>query len=196
MDTSSSDIVVIICSTGGPKALHSIVPKLPKNLKTPVLIVQHMGDGMTNIFAGRLNMLSEIQVKEATHGERLKQGTVYIAKGGMHLTVDSSGKYPTVCFDDSPAVFGIKPCGDILLRSLIQSPYRQVICAILTGMGNDGTAGLKELSKHKSIYVIAQNEESSTVFGMPKVVLENGLADCVCDLEEIADNIIRKVGVC
>lgn len=195
MYTSGNDIVVIICSTGGPKALHSIVPKLPKDLKTPVLIVQHMGDGMTNIFASRLNKLSEISVKEATHGERLEQGTVYIAKGGIHLTVDSTGKYPTVCFDDSPAVSGIKPCGDKLLFSLIHSPYHQVICAILTGMGNDGTAGLKELSKHKPTYVIAQNEKTSTVFGMPRAVQENGLADCVCDLEDIADNIIRKVGV-
>lgn len=187
-------LVVIACSTGGPKALHKIIPKLPQDFPVPILIVQHMADWMTGPFSSRLNEVSEITVKEATQGEQLKAGIAYVAKGGLHLTVDWDGSHSTVFLDDSEPIDSLKPCADKLLYSLVDGKFYEIICVILTGMGQDGTLGIKRLSQARNTYVIAQNEETCTVYGMPKAVYQNGLTDIVCDLDEIANQIIRKVG--
>jgi two-component system chemotaxis response regulator CheB len=188
-------LVAICCSTGGPRALQFVLPKLPENLATPVTLVQHMPAGFTNSLASRLNDLSKISVVEANEGDRLKPGVCYIAKGGTHLTVDAdrSGNY--IKFDDSPPVVGLKPCGNIMFDSLAKSSYDEIVCVILTGMGADGTKGILELAKHKKVYVIAQDEESSTVYGMPKAIYEKGVVDVVCSIEDVADEITKKVGV-
>lgn len=190
----SDCIVVIACSTGGPKALHKIVPRLPKDFPVPVLIVQHMADWMTGPFSKRLNDVSEITVKEAAHGEALQPGTAYVAKGGLHLTVAWNESGSTVFLDDSMPIDSLKPSADKLFESLVDGPYDKIICVVLTGMGQDGTVGIKKLSESKNTYVIAQDEASCTVYGMPKAVYQNGLANVVCDLNEIAEQIIRKVG--
>ncbi len=188
-------LVALVCSTGGPKALQHVIPKLPKNLSTPVLVVQHMPAGFTNTMALRLNDISEITVKEAEDGEYIRSGVVYIARGGTHLTLQQEGKQSRIVFDDSPPVMGLKPCGNIMYNSLINSFYDEIICVVLTGMGADGTKGIRGLAKTNDIFVIAQDENSSTVYGMPKAVYEAGLTDCVCDINDIANEIVKKVGV-
>jgi two-component system chemotaxis response regulator CheB len=188
-------LVALVCSTGGPKALQQVLPKLPKNLAAPMVVVQHMPTGFTNTLASRMNDLSEITVKEAEEGERLRKGVVYVAKGGSHLTLQSDKGATRVKFDDSPPVVGLKPCGNIMYSSICDTAYDEIVCVVLTGMGADGTKGIKELAGTKAIYVIAQDEPSSTVYGMPKAIYESGLTNCVCDIKDVADAIIKKVGV-
>ncbi len=188
-------IVALACSTGGPKALHQLVPKLPKNLDAPMVIVQHMPKGFTNSLAERLNEMSEIYVKEAEDGEVLKKGTVYIAKGGLQLRLmESKGKY-TIKLTEEPARNGLRPCADIMYESLVGSRFAETVCVVLTGMGGDGTAGIKQLNKKNNIYSIAQNAETCTVYGMPKVFFESGLADEILPIQDIAGAIAKHVGV-
>lgn len=188
-------LVAIVCSTGGPKALQSVLPKLPDNLNAPIVLVQHMPAGFTGSLASRLNDLSKINVKEACEGDILEKGTCYIARGGMHLTVMKEGKHHKIAFNDEPPVGGLKPFGNIMYYSLCDTGYDEIICVVLTGMGADGTKGIARLSEEKKVYVIAQDEESSTVYGMPRSIYEKGLVDQVCDLNEIAYAITKKVGV-
>lgn len=188
-------LVALVCSTGGPRALQSVIPKLPKNLAAPVVLVQHMPEGFTNTLAVRLNEQSSVIVKEAEEGDILQNGYVYIARGGTHLALHETKRGCEIFFDDKPPVGGLKPCGNIMLSSLSYVSYDEIICVILTGMGADGTKGAQELSKHKPIYVIAQDEASSTVYGMPKAIRDAGLCDCVCGLQQIAEEITKKVGV-
>lgn len=193
--TGSRRLVALVCSTGGPKALQNVIPSLPSNLAAPIVVVQHMPAGFTETLSNRLDDLSKIHVKEAADGERLENGVVYIARGGTHLTVSENDGISRIAFDNSPPVVGLKPCGNIMYKSLCSSSYDEIVCVVLTGMGADGAKGILELSRHKNIYVIAQDEASSTVYGMPKAVYESGLTDCVCDINEIADEITKKVGV-
>lgn len=188
-------LVALVSSTGGPRALQQVIPKLPKNLAAPILVVQHMPAGFTGTLAARLNQLSAVSVKEAENHETIQPGQVYIAKGGTHLTVEQENKTTRIIFDDSEPVVGLKPCGNNMYLSLCGTTYDEIVCVVLTGMGADGTKGIKELSKHNRIFVIAQNEESSTVYGMPRAICESGLTDVVCDIHEIADEIVKKVGV-
>ncbi len=192
-----SKLIAICCSTGGPRALQSVLPYIPANIAAPIILVQHMPVGFTATLADRLNDLSEIKVKEAENYEILRKGVCYIAKGGTHLTIeDDEGGAPRIVFDDSPAVVGLKPCGNIMYNSLCDlSSFDEIICVILTGMGEDGTKGILKLSQHKKVYVIAQDEKSSTVYGMPRAIYERGLTDCVCDINKIPKEITKKVGV-
>lgn len=189
-------IVAIASSTGGPKALQAVVPKLPKELNAPVLIVQHMPKGFTASLAERLNSLSEVTVKEAQEGEELAKGVVYLARGGNHLKVKTSpaGKY-TICYSDEPNREGVKPCANYMYESLINSRFDEVVCVILTGMGADGTEGIKNLGMKKKVHVIAQDQNTSTVYGMPKSIVNSGLSNQVVPLEQIAQEIILNVGV-
>ena len=191
----SNKIVAIASSTGGPKALQSVIPFLPAELLAPVVLVQHMPEGFTKTLAMRLNEQSAVSVKEAAEGDVLKNGHVYIAKGGTHLALHETAKGCEVFFDETPPIGGLKPCGNVMLSSLSHVSYDEIICVILTGMGADGTKGTQELAKHKPVYVIAQDEASSTVYGMPKAIRDAGLCDCVCDLQQIAEEITKKVGV-
>jgi len=192
---SCGKLVAIACSTGGPKALHTVIPRLPKNLNAPVLVVQHMPEGFTKSLADRLNEISQMTVKEAEDGELLCKGTVYIAKGGSQMRVKKiDGNRYAISISEEPARNGLLPCADIMYESLVNTDY-DVTCVVLTGMGADGTAGISQLNKNKNIYVIAQNEETSIVYGMPKVVKEAGLVDEIVALDDISEAIIRNVGV-
>lgn len=193
---NTGKLVAIACSTGGPKALHTVIPKLPKELDASVLVVQHMPGGFTKSLADRLNELSEVSVKEAEDGEQLVKGTVYIAKGGTQMRVKkrADGRY-IISIMEEPARNGLLPCADIMYESLLDTDYDQITCVVLTGMGADGTAGITQLYKNKNIYVIAQNEETSIVYGMPKVVKDAGLVDEITALDDISDAIIKNVGV-
>lgn len=189
-------LVVIASSTGGPKALQKVVPLLPKNIDAPVLIVQHMSEGFTKSLAERLNEQSEVTVVEAQGGEKLEKGKVYLARGGSQMRLKKkSGQYILDINLVEPARNGLRPCADILFESVAELDYEDIVCVVLTGMGGDGTMGIKTLGDKNNIYVIAQDEKTSTVYGMPKVVYEAGLTDIVRPLEEIAEEITKKTGV-
>jgi len=194
--TSGAKIVAIASSTGGPKALQEVIPRLPAELDAPVLIVQHMPKGFTASLAERLNDLSSIRVKEAQEGDELQPGTVYIAMGGMHMNVKTSaaGRY-FIHYTDEPNREGVKPCANYMYESLADSFYDQIVCVVMTGMGADGTAGIRNLKAQKQIHVIAQNQGTCTVYGMPKSIVTAGLSDQVVPLGEIAQEIILRVGV-
>lgn len=188
-------IVALACSTGGPKALHQVIPKLPANLDASIVIVQHMPEGFTNSLAQRLNELSAMTVKEAEHGDVIQKGYVYVAKGGSQLRIVKQREGNVLSVTREPARNGLKPCADIMFESLKDTEYEDITCVVLTGMGGDGTQGIKQLSEKNNIYVIAQDEASSTVYGMPKVIYEAGLVDEVVSIEKVADAITKNVGV-
>ncbi|MCM1086802.1 MAG: chemotaxis-specific protein-glutamate methyltransferase CheB [Muribaculaceae bacterium] len=188
-------IVALASSTGGPKALQSVIPKLPKNLKAPVVIVQHMPVGFTASLAERLDMLSELKVKEAAEGDILEAGVVYIAMGGKHLNVvQSAGKY-SIHYSDEPTREGVKPCANYMYESLRDSRFDQIVCVVMTGMGADGTKGITNLKEKKKLHVIAQEASTCAVYGMPRSIVNSGLADQIVPLEQIAQEIIMNVGV-
>ncbi|MDD6208756.1 MAG: chemotaxis-specific protein-glutamate methyltransferase CheB [Clostridiales bacterium] len=185
-------LVALACSTGGPRALQSILPKLSGELDAPVLIVQHMPVGFTKSLAVRMNEFCSLHVKEAEDGEPIKKGNIYIAKGGSQMRYEHPDR---ISIKTGEIRNGLRPCADIMYESLCLSDYDEIICVVLTGMGQDGTRGIQELSKSHNVYVIAQDEETSTVYGMPRVVYEAGLTDEVVPLESIADAVMKKTGV-
>ena len=189
-------LVAIASSTGGPKALQAVIPNLPKNLDAPVLIVQHMPKGFTATLAERLNALSQMTVKEAEEGDVLKPGNVYLSQGGKHMNVVQStlGVY-SIHYSDEPSREGVKPCANYMYESLVNSTYDEIVCVVMTGMGADGTVGIRNLEEKKKVHVIAQNQETCVVYGMPKSVVNAGLSDISVPLDEIAQEIIINVGV-
>ena len=192
---TGSRIVAIASSTGGPRALQSVIPKLPKNLKTPVVLVQHMPEGFTASLAERLDSLSEVKVKEAAEGDVLQPGCVYISRGGKHMHIIKQGGKSVIHYMDGPTREGVRPCANFMYESLMDSDYDEICCVVLTGMGADGTEGIKNLKGKKKVYVIGQEESTCTVYGMPKAVATAGLVDQVVKLEDVAQEIILHVGV-
>lgn len=194
--TGKNKLIVLASSTGGPKALQSVVPYLPANLDAPMVLVQHMPAGFTKSMAVRLNEVSKISVKEAEDGDRLEKGHIYVAPGGNHLEIvkspDGSHK---IKLNTMPAIGGLRPCANITYDSLSKCGYDEVVCVVLTGMGADGTNGILSLGHHKPIHVISQNAETCIVYGMPKAIEESGVVDEVLPLEKIAESITKRVGV-
>ncbi len=190
-----SKLVVIASSTGGPKALQSVVPCFPANFPYPIVIVQHMPAGFTNSLAQRLDEMSAIHVKEASDGEMLKPGTVYIAMGGKQceLIHKPNGSY---CFseNDKPPRGGLRPCADIFFESLVETGFEEIICGVLTGMGSDGCKGIELISQSHHVKCVAQNKETCVVYGMPRAVVDAGLADDAVPLGDIAGMLVRKAG--
>jgi len=193
---NANKLVAIASSTGGPKALQQVLPLLPPNLAAPVVLVQHMPENFTCSLAIRMNEISKINVKEAQDGDILKKGWVYIAKGGKHLRVEKKGKDYVLVLDDSPARNGLRPCADIMYESIDKLDFDEITCVVLTGMGSDGTRGIGALSETKNTYVIAQDEATSTVYGMPRMIREAGVTDEVLPIGEISSAIVRIVGTC
>lgn len=188
-------IVAIASSTGGPKALQQTIPFLPKNLNAPVVVVQHMPEGFTKSFAERLDGLSQLTVKEAEEADVLQMGMVYIAKGGKHLKIlNKNGKH-IISYTNEPTREGVKPSANYMYESLMDCNYEEVVCVVLTGMGADGTKGIQNLITKKHAYIIAQNEETCVVYGMPKSVVKTNLANQITPIEKIAQEIVMKVGV-
>lgn len=191
-----SKLVALACSTGGPKALQDVIPTLPGRLDAPVLLVQHMPEGFTASLAARLNEISNVRVKEAEDGEAIEKGVVYIAKGGRQLRlVKGKDGRNRISLTTEPPRGGLRPCADIMYESLVSSDFEEITCVVLTGMGGDGTKGIKQLKKNKKIYVIAQDQATSTVYGMPKVVADAGLTNEVLPLRKISGAITQNVGV-
>ena len=192
----SSRLVALACSTGGPKSLQQVIPYLPAELNSAVVVVQHMPAGFTKSLAARLNEISKVTVKEAEDGEALSKGTVYIAPGGRHIRLTRSGNDMKIALSDEPPVDALRPCANVMYESLKNSPYDEIVCVVLTGMGADGTNGIRSLKGNKKIHVIGQDESTSIVYGMPRAIAEAGLVDEVKPLDEIADAITRNTGVC
>lgn len=193
---TGSKLVVLCCSTGGPKALQSVIPLLPENLDAPFILVQHMPEGFTQSLSERLNEMSRIKVKEAADGEKLQKGVVYIAKGGSQMRVkkDAAGNYELAVTMEG-ARNGLKPCADIMYESLCGTDYSEITCVVMTGMGADGTKGITELEKNNNIYVIAQDAATCTVYGMPKAIAEAGMVNEIQPLDQLAKAITEHVGV-
>jgi two-component system chemotaxis response regulator CheB len=185
---SSDKLVVIGASSGGVIALEEVLTKLPCDFPAAVLVVQHMPAGFTKTFAERLNSLSRIPIEEAKDGGMLAAGRVFIAPGGYNLEVCVKGKHLFTQLNKKHTT--IKPCIDIALKSAAVACGKSVIAVILTGMGHDGTEGVRWVKKNGG-KAIAQDEASSLIFGMPKSVIDAGDADYVVGLHEITDKIVE-----
>lgn len=189
-----SEIVTIGISTGGPNALSLMLPQLPGNLGVPIVIVQHMPPVFTTSLANSLNKKCALNVKEASDGDILEDNTVYIAPGGkqMKLVAKADGLSRLIKITNDPPENSCKPAVDYLFRSIADYYVGRTTAVIMTGMGSDGTKGLAIL-KQKGAHVIAQNEASCVVYGMPKAPIDNGYADVVAPLNKIAEEIVKSV---
>lgn len=194
--SGKNKLIALACSTGGPKALQSVIPYLPADLNAPMVLVQHMPKGFTKSMADRLNETSKIEVREAQEGDVLKKGCVYIAPGGNHMEIQKKpdGSH-VVRLNDKPAIGGLRPCANITYQSLRTSGYDEIVCVVLTGMGADGTEGILSLKERKKIYVISQDAASCVVYGMPKAIADAGVVNEVVPLTDVAGTIIKNVGV-
>jgi len=186
-------IVALGVSTGGPTALGAIMPKFPADFPLPILIVQHMPPIFTQLLAERLQTTTKLKVEEATEGALVQPGKVLIAPGNYHLRVRKNGLTASVTLDQEPPENSCRPAVDVLFRSVNETYGPAAICVILTGMGYDGLRGA-ELLKASGAYVIAQDEATSVVWGMPGAVVEAGLADAVVPLDAVVPEILRRVG--
>lgn len=187
--TPQDKIVVIGSSTGGPRALNTVVPRLPADLPAAFLIIQHMPVGFTRSLSERLNQSSPLQVKEAEPGDMLEVGRALLAPGGFHMILDHENR---IALNQNPQVHGVRPAVDVTLISAAQKFGNRIVSVILTGMGNDGTNGA--ILVHSSGgWVIAEAEESCVVWGMPRSVFEAGAASQVVPLQEVPDAIIKAV---
>jgi len=189
-----SEIVAIGISTGGPNALTQVLPKLPGNIGVPIVIVQHMPPVFTKSLAASLDKKCALTIKEAVDREPLQDNTVYIAPGGkqMKLVASADGLNRQIKITNDPPENSCRPSADYLFRSVADYYVGRTTAVIMTGMGSDGTLGLHTL-KEKGAYIIAQNESTCVVYGMPKAPIESGITDSVVPLEKIADEILKSL---
>ncbi|NLJ87203.1 MAG: chemotaxis response regulator protein-glutamate methylesterase [Epulopiscium sp.] len=197
VNSNIKKIVAIGTSTGGPRALQEVLPDLPQSLPATYVIVQHMPSGFTKSLAERLNNICQIRVKEAEDKDVLHPGVAYIAPGNYHILIE---KMPYsndlwIRLSSSPSVSGHRPSVNVMLNSLSEINSNDIIGVIMTGMGNDGCEGMKKLKSNNNAYVIAQDEKTSVIYGMPKAVIDEGIADAIVPINKIAKEIIRVVEV-
>lgn len=179
------DIVAIGVSTGGPPAVQKILQALPADFPAPILIAQHMPAAFTGPFAKRLDAMCKIGVKEAEHGEKIRDGVAYVAPGGLHMRLVAKLANRTLHISDEPKSALYKPSANELIGSVGEAAGRRALGVMLTGMGNDGIEGTKIL-KAKGGGMLAQSEGTCVVYGMPKAVVDAGLADEILDIDDIA----------
>lgn len=186
--TSMNNIeaVVIGASTGGPKALYSVITELPEKLGVPVFIVQHMPVGFTKAFADRLNSNSKLRVVEARESSCIEKDVVYIAPGGYHMEVEADKR---IHLNTEPSIWGVRPAVDKLFFSASKVYGSHVLSVVLTGMGKDGAQGTAEIKKNGGI-TIAEDKSTCTIYGMPKAAYETGMVDLVVPLDEVAGQIL------
>lgn len=187
-------IVAIGTSTGGPKALQEVIPRIPGNVPAAFLIVQHMPPGFTRSLAERLNTLSELTVKEAEDGEIIKPGYAYIAPGDFHMKLER-GTDLKIRLTKDPPLSGHRPSVNMMMESLADTGLNNVIAVVMTGMGNDGSEGVKKIKNKNNGYIIAQDEQSCVVYGMPRMAVSTGVVDSVVSLKDITKEIMKNVGV-
>ena len=181
--------VVIGASTGGPKALQEVLTKLPGNLGIPVFVVQHMPEGFTKVFSERLDKACKMKVLEASEGMKIYKDTIYIAKGGQHMTIGANN---TLSLNEEPAIWGVRPAVDKLFNSAIKVYGGNLISAILTGMGRDGADGTSNIKDNGGV-TISEDKSTCTIYGMPKAAFETGKVDLVVPLDQIATRIIKII---
>ncbi|MDD5435003.1 MAG: chemotaxis response regulator protein-glutamate methylesterase [Nitrospira sp.] len=189
---SRINVVVIGASTGGPKSLQEVIPRLPKDLPCGVLLIQHMLPLFTAPFAERMNELSQVEVREAKDGDAVKPGLVLIAPGGSHMTVKKMrGGDAYVKLSKEPPMLHM-PSVDIGMSSVAEAFTEHTLGVILTGMGQDGKEGMMAIRKAKG-RTIAQDEETSVIFGMPKAAIESGCVDKIVPLGNMAEEIVNAL---
>lgn len=189
------NIIAIGTSTGGPRALQSVVTQIPGDVEGAVLIVQHMPVGFTKSLADRLNSMSDIEIKEAEHGDVLQPGCGYLAPGGYQMEVKKKGNDYVINLDDSKVVSGHRPSVDAMIYSIVNENIRNTIAVIMTGMGADGADGLLKLKNNGKVKIIAQDEESCVVYGMPGSAVKNNSVDVIVPLNNISKEIMKAMGV-
>ena len=188
LHNTTDKVVAIGTSTGGTQALEAVLTRLPRT-STGIVVVQHMPEKFTALFAQRLNGLCAMEVREARDGDRVLPGRVLIAPGGRHMLLQRSGAQYLVQVRDGPMINRHKPSVDVLFRSVAQVAGRNALGIIMTGMGDDGARGLKEMHQAGAL-TVAEDESSCVVFGMPKVAIEMGGVSKVLPLDRIAQEII------
>lgn len=189
------DVCILIgSSTGGPSALEHVIPRLPSDIPSPLFVVQHMPPVFTKQLAERLNSISEIEVKEAEDGEKVRDGVAYIAPGGRHMKVRRILGSIKIKVVDGLPVNNVKPSVDVTAESVAEVYGGNVVGVILTGMGCDGAYGLSKL-KALGAKNVACDEETSVVFGMPRAAIEIGAVDSVRPLYEVAEEIVNFLKV-
>jgi two-component system chemotaxis response regulator CheB len=184
--------VAIGVSTGGPAALAQLMPQFPRDLDVPVFVVQHMPPLFTRLLAERLATLTPLGIAEAVDGEKPLPGRIYVAPGDQHMRVVGSALYPQIALDQSPPLNSCRPAVDALFSSLADVYGADVIAAVLTGMGQDGLRGAEQLAA-RGARILAQDEATSVVWGMPGAVVHAGLADEVLPLGDVIPAILRGV---
>ncbi|WP_139904146.1 protein-glutamate methylesterase/protein-glutamine glutaminase [Clostridium thermarum] len=183
------EAVVIGASTGGPKALYTVITALPANIGVPIFVVQHMPAGFTKAFADRLNANSDLTVVEAGNGQYIEKNTVYVAPGGFHMELTRDKR---IELNKEPAIWGVRPAVDKLFMTAAEVYGSNLVSIVLTGMGRDGAAGTVEIKKKGGI-TISEDESTCTIYGMPKAAYETGMVDEVLPLGEIPAEIVTLV---
>jgi len=183
-------VVVLAASTGGPATLMKLIPDFPPNFPAAILIVQHMPGSFTAQFAEQLKAVSQNPVKHAEHGDVLLGGHIYVCPGDQHLRVLPPGR---IALDPGPRIGGYRPCIDVTLESVAGLVGANTVSVILTGMGNDGARGVMAVQENGG-QVLAQDEATSVIFGMPSEAIKTGAVAQVLPLEQIAAVITRFVG--
>lgn len=193
--SGTHDIVVIGVSTGGPPVVQKILSALPADFPACILVAQHMPASFTGPFAKRLDGVCRLKVTEAVNGDKIQNGHAYVCPGGKHIGIQMRGPLPEVLVTTEPTSALYKPSVNVLMETAGNGLGRRVLGVMLTGMGADGCEGAKVL-KQRGGYLIAQNEASCVVYGMPKAVVDAGLADQILDVDDIAKAIIACVKGC
>lgn len=195
LDTSrmatTDKLIAIGASTGGTQAITEVITQLPASIPG-IVVVQHMPPVFTKSYAERLNTMSRVNVKEAEHGDRILRGTAFIAPGGRHMSIRRDGAMYYLELSDGPPVNYVKPAVDVLFRSVARFAGRNAVGVILTGMGEDGARGLKEMREHGAL-TLAQDEAPCIVFGMPKRAIEMDAVDRVLPLSQIPRHILEAL---
>jgi two-component system chemotaxis response regulator CheB len=188
-----SKVVAIGISTGGPQALEYLLAQLPGDFPASILVVQHMPENFTAMFAKRLDELSPLRVKEAQSGDLIQAGRVLICPGSRHMRVKRLPLADVAVLGDDERVNGHRPSADVLLRSVAEEFRSQVVGILMTGMGDDGAEGLNAVKSSGGI-TIAQSEDSCVVYGMPKAAIERGYAQRVVPLDAMANTLLAVCG--
>lgn len=189
--SSGDKILLIASSTGGPRSLDQVIPKLPGELNVPVLVIQHMPPGFTKSLADRMNRISDLTVKEAEEGDILQKNYVYVAPGNYHLGLKKTNSEKIQIFlDSSDKINNVRPAADYTFDQAAEIFNSNCVGVILTGMGRDGAKGAFKI-KHYGGKIIAESKETCVVYGMPKAVVEDGYADHILPNYKIAEKIVE-----
>jgi len=185
----SDSLVIIAASTGGPKIITSIFKKLPANFAAPIVVVQHMPETFTKAFAKRLNEHSPLSITEGKEGVPLKKGNAFIAPGNFHLEFSDDRR---IKLNKKPTLHGVRPSADITMNSASENFDGNLIGVVLSGMGKDGSIGVRNISKRGG-FVIAQDKDTSVVYGMPKAAVDSGCVDLILPFDKIPDKLTDLV---